>query len=181
MNVKKIDTVKMKDHLTNDIKSYGLDTAHIDIYNCWIGIGSLEQNLFRVFPLNIKITENNIAETAILAGLTSYNKMLNDSQIYKPNEYMKNFLVGCFEVLRKSCHFHIIHTESGSSWNVADEEDLSVWIKEDSEYTVEPLELRGAELLVKLYDRVIPRNIKLAMRRFGHEKAIIGPNFTTCI
>lgn len=150
--------------------------AYNHIQNQWLGIDILEKNIINHFSTTLTIGEKPIALLILQEGISAYSDLLHnmDSKHY-PHELMNAFIVGCLKAIQEYSKFCIVHDNTDEHWSYKSEVDFIRWSHNKSTLMIENSNSADNPLDMHLvYFRHIPKNIKLAMRRFGHEQTIMG-------
>lgn len=115
--------------------------------------------------------------TVLRKGLGNYSKLLSDPDVtYFPHERLTGFLTGCFEEASSLCCYSVEDEQTEEHWDILNDLPLSLWRHNRGGLRVVKSDVQDEEFYRILYIKVVPNNMKLVMKRFSHEKALLaGP------
>lgn len=140
----------------------------------WIGTDEYIRRFSHIFSGSISLNDLPAVATAIRNGLKEYSKILRvKDKDYYPHERLKVFLGGCFSSAQTVCRFDVIDN-AGDTWSLKSDQPLSIWVFNRTHLTFKKSEITPTEFTRLLYEKIVPPNMKHAMRRFNHETAIMA-------
>lgn len=107
-------------------------------------------------------------------------KLSKPRQLYHADEMLRNFLIAFFAAARIAVNFVVNDVHSNESWSLDNELPLSLWIINRRRLVVEPADTDAAQVIERLYSKIMPDNIKRAMTRYEHETAILSGTLHNC-
>lgn len=147
------------------------DHLHIQ----WIGADEFIRRFSHLFTDYVRYEDMPAVTTVLQNGLMAYAELLQKTdKHYYPHERLKNFLVGCFARAKNVCRFVVIDKVEGEKWSLFHEMPLSLWRFNRTDLDIQEFDIDQDDFAELLYKKVVPENMKLAMRRFKHEAAIMA-------
>lgn len=154
-----------------------LDDAYEHIHMEWIGIDKFIINLSYWLSDQVKLNGIPVLVEVLRNGLNAYASILmRTERRYFPHERLKTFFIGCFSSSGTLCGYKIVDRETGEEWCLESEEPFTQWRHGRSSLVATHADLNRAQFAKLLYTKTVPKNLQLAMRRFGHETAIMAGN-----
>lgn len=131
-----------------------LDNAYDHLHLKWIGFDDFILRLSKFFCDSTRFDDVQPVITALQVGLCAYDELIKckDKRSY-PHECLRSFIVSCLASTKAMC---------------CSDEEKEDSFPNDSEFTE------------ALYRKIVPENMKLAMRRFNHEGSILAGNVAGC-
>ena len=155
--------------------------AYDHLHMQWLGVDELIRRFSHLYADVIHFDNSPVVSTSLEYGLKAYsNKLSISDQKTYPHDRLKCFLIGCFYKAKKLCRFIVNDRQSGESWTINNEIPLSIWRFNRNNLEVKKDDIDEAEFTQRLYQKVTPNNMKLAMKRFNHEAAIVACALDNC-
>lgn len=152
-----------------------LEEAYVHINMEWIGIDNFIVNLSNWLSDHVKRNGVPVIVEVLRTGLVDYAALLlREEKRYFPHQRLRAFLVGCFSCAGSMCVYKVTDQESGEHWSIESEVPYSRWRHGREHLSITASEMDRDDFGRNLYSRTVPRNLQLAMRRFGHEAAIMA-------
>lgn len=147
----------------------------------WTSMEDLINSFSHMFTDLVRYDNVPAVNTVFRNGIQAYADLLKkDEKHYYPHERLKTFLTGCFSSAKDTCRFVVVDKKAGERWSLGNEVPLSLWRSNRENLEVEYFEIDKEDFSQLLYSKVLPNNMKLAMRRFNHETAIVGGDLDNC-
>ena len=154
--------------------------AYDHLFAQWLGIDRFQNNILKFFSSGIRSNGVPLVEHIIQSGLHAYSDSLSwNDRHYYPHERMHVFIVGCLLALKQICCFWVEDKDSKETWTSSSTQSFEEWSSNKSNLLI----VEGSTNIDSnsFYQNYVPRNIQLAMRRFGHEKTILVDSVSTSI
>jgi len=173
--VKKTNFIKTPDKHEVCDRSILLMNAYEHLHHQWIGANEFFRRFTHLFGDLVHHENSPTVNKVLRRGLIAYADVLGQSnRHYYPHERLKVFLVGCFFEASDVCKYAVIDPNEKERWSLFHETPLSIWRFNRCEMIVEEDDVDQRMFTVRLYEKTVPENMKLAMRRFDHEAAIMA-------
>lgn len=140
----------------------------------WIGADEFIRRLAHTFTDFVHYENAPVVSKVVKNGLSAYATVLGSSKHQYPHERLRAFLAGCFSEAFSICKFEVVDSLDGERWSFQHEVPLSLWRFNRKELSVQQDETPTPAFSETLYRKVVPENMKHAMRRFNHEAAILA-------
>lgn len=171
--------IPAKDELCND--NYLLMEAYDHLYAQWIGADQFVCLLCQHISQAVFYEGKPVVDQIIRKGLEAYAVTLReDADHYYPHERLSILLKASFRQAFVMCLFKVIDSGKGDSWTLLNDVPFCQWGRDRQNLRVEKADENARDLTNALYTKVIPRNIKHAMRRFQHESTILVGTVDHC-
>lgn len=160
-----------------------LISAYDHLHSQWIGADEFIRHFSLLFTDSVRCNDNPAVTIVLQRGLMAYAATLpkvDRHYHYLPHERLKNFLAGCFRSAKILCRFVVIDKKKGEKWSLLHEMPFSIWRFNRTDLDIRELDMAPDDFAALLYSRVVPENMKLAMRRFDHEAAIMAGDLGGC-
>ena len=167
----------IKTHDKRDVcgNSILLADAYEHLHYQWIGADEFFRRFTHLFGDVVNHENDSTINKAFRIGLGAYADVLQQrNRRYYPHERLKVFLAGCFFGATDVCKYVVIDSVKKEQWSLFHEAPLSIWQFNRNEMVVEEDETDKRKFSERLYEKTVPENMKLAMRRFNHEAAIVA-------
>lgn len=152
-----------------------LDDAYEHINMEWIGIDKFILNLSAWLSDHVKLNGVPIVLELLRNGLNAYVSILHRTEKrYFPHERLNAFLMGCLSAAASFCAYKVVDGSTGEVWSIHSDQSFLLWRKGRPSLSVTDAIIDGNEAVRVLYANTVPRNLQLAMRRFGHEATIMA-------
>lgn len=143
----------------------------------WLGTDEFMRRFSHLFTDRVRHENTSAVTAALRSGLAAYSQAKErDDKHYYPHERLKKFLTGCIAEASRRCRCQVVDKHSRETWSVFHEMPLSQWQANRPELDIRelPAEPEHPHFESRLYQQVVPDNMKLAMRRFEHEDDIVA-------
>ncbi|MBX2807146.1 MAG: hypothetical protein KTR20_00810 [Cellvibrionaceae bacterium] len=155
--------------------------AYAHLHFQWIGIDDYTRLVAQLFTKRIFYHSTPAIVVLLQAGLQAYGKLLNEpNNAYYPHQLLKQFLTASLASAKKVCCFVVIDRQKKAKWSVMNDLPFSLWGVNRAALHIESLQINDSDFTRALYQKVVPKNIKLVMRRFNHEHAIMAGDVDYC-
>ncbi len=108
-------------------------------------------------------------------GLMAYRELLDlDDSALRPHDRVMRFFIVVISTAKIVCTFTVKDINSDETWNVLDDTPLTIWRFNRNNLLIEKNDLAELDIAKSIYQKTLPSNIKLAMRRHRHEDTILA-------
>ena len=108
-------------------------------------------------------------------GLMAYRELLDlDDSALRPHDRVMRFFIVVISTAKIVCAFTVKDINSDETWNVLDDSPLTIWRFNRNNLLIEKNDLAELDIAKSIYQKTLPSNIKLAMRRHRHEDTILA-------
>lgn len=118
------------------------------------------------------------------SGYTAYAELYRKrdaERTYYAHHWLSCLLTGCFRAAQSVCQFTVVDEDSGDTWTLRSDSPLCIWRLGRTRLRAVPLVIDEALFSRLLYDKAVPHNMQLTMRRFDHEDAILAGDLDNCL
>ncbi|MBX2808169.1 MAG: hypothetical protein KTR20_06000 [Cellvibrionaceae bacterium] len=155
--------------------------AYEHLHFQWIGIDDFMHLLAQWFSDCIFYNNTPLVIALLQEGLQAYGQLLTaHDRAYYPHQRLKHFLTASLLSAKKNACFVVIDQQRKDQWCLLNDTAFPLWGFNRAALAIEPFNLNARDLTQRLYQKTVPKNLKLAMRRFNHEHAIMAGDMACC-
>ena len=141
----------------------------------WTSVEAFFREITHLLTDFIFYDKEPVVNIIIKNGLIAYRELLDlDDSELRPHDRVMRFFTVVISTAKKVCAFTVKDNNSGDTWNVLDDTPLTIWRFNRNNLFIEKNDLVELDIAKSIYQKTLPRNIKLAMRRHRHEDTILA-------
>lgn len=162
-----------KADICGDSEKLGDAFDHLNL--TWLGVDRVINNLATHISGNICLDDGPVVTQLFRDSVAAYQTTLEKrDRDAKHHQRMRTFLAAFTASAKRNCSFEVVDVDTGDSWSVLSPEPYLSWSHGRTSLKIMESSQLVPKIPGKIYERIVPYNLKLAMRRFNHEATIVG-------